>query len=116
PDEIGLRLTQLDYDRDMAFVALTPQKALAGVARLAGEPDRTAAEYALVVRSDLGGRGIGAALMNQLIGYAHADGIKRLNGMILAENRAMRSLVTRLGFAVEPMRDEPGVVMSRLDL
>ena len=58
PSEIALRLTQLDYDRDMAFVALAPDGALAGVSRLAADPDRHAAEYALLVR--FGSRGAGA--------------------------------------------------------
>ncbi len=115
-DEMALRLTQLDYDRDMAFVALTPEGALAGVSRIAGDPDRDSAEYALLVRSDLAGRGIGAALMQTLIDYARADGVRRLEGMVLSENRAMRRLIGRFGFTIEPMPDEPGVVMSRLAL
>jgi acetyltransferase len=116
PDEVGLRLTQLDYDRDMAFVALTPEGELAGVSRLSADPDHETAEYALVVRSDLAGRGLGTALMTTLIDYARADGIRRLEGMVLAENKGMRALIGRLGFTVEPMPAEPGVVMSRLAL
>jgi acetyltransferase len=116
PDDMGLRLTQLDYDRDMAFVAIDADGSLAGVSRMACDPDRTMAEYALIVRSDLGGRGIGTALMSRLIDYARAEGVQRLEGMILAENRGMRALVTRLGFTIEPMLEEPGVVMSRLPL
>jgi acetyltransferase len=116
PEEMWLRLTQLDYDRDMAFVALTPAGALAGVARFAAEPDRAAAEYALVVRSDLAGRGLGTALMGALIDYARVEGVGRLEGMVLAENRGMRALIARLGFTTGPMPEEPGVVMSRLDL
>jgi acetyltransferase len=116
PDEMGLRLTQLDYDRDMAFAALTPEGELAGVSRLSCDPDREVAEYALVVRSDLAGRGLGTALMTELIDYARADGVKRLEGMVLAENRAMRRLVGRLGFGSAPMPEEPGVVMTSLRL
>jgi acetyltransferase len=116
PDEMGLRLTQLDYDRDMAFVALDPEGGLAGVSRLSADPDRETAEYALVVRSDLAGRGLGTALMTTLIDYARAEGIRRLEGMVLAENRGMRGLVDKLGFVAEPMVEEPGVVMTRLAL
>jgi acetyltransferase len=116
PEEMALRLTQLDYDRDMAFVALAADGSLAGVARVACDPDHRVGEYALIVRSDLQGRGIGSALMAQLIDYARADGLQRLEGMILAENRGMQALVRRVGFRIEPMPDDPGVVMSRLDL
>ena len=60
PEEWRLRLTQLDYDREMAFVALTPEGELAGVARVACDPDHASGEYATIVRSDLKGRGSAA--------------------------------------------------------
>ena len=56
------------------------------------------AEYALLVRSDLNGRGLGRALMTHLIDYARADGLERLEGMVLAENRGMLDLISRFGF------------------
>ncbi len=115
-DEFALRMTQLDYDRDMAFVALAPDGSLAGVARVACDPDHRAGEYALLVRSDLQGRGLGKALMQLLIDYARADGLERLEGMVLGENSGMRDLVERLGFTFDMVPDEPGVVMSRLTL
>jgi len=116
PDEMGLRLTQLDYDREMAFVALTPEGELAGVARLARSPDRASGEYATIVRSDLKGRGIGGALMRMLIDYAAAEGIARLEGVVLAENRAMLGFVRGFGFAVAPDPDDPTLVLTTLDL
>ena len=68
PDETLKRLTQIDYDRDMAFVALEAGSgALAGVARLSCDPDRTMGEYALLVRTDLQGHGIGWQLLSQII-------------------------------------------------
>lgn len=73
------------------------------------------AEYALLIRSDMAGR-LGTALMTQLIDYSRAEGLKRIEGMVLAENKGMRALIARLGFTVEPMREEPGVVMSTLVL
>lgn len=115
-EEFSLRLTQLDYYREMAFVALSPSGELAGVSRLSTDPGREVAEYALLIRSDMAGKGLGTALMRQLIDYSRAEGLKRLEGMVLAENRGMRALITSLGFTVEPMRDEPGVVMSTLIL
>ena len=102
PEEMALRLTQLDYDREMAFVALTPDGELAGVARLACDPDHVSGEYALIVRSDLKGRGLGRALMRMLIDYAAADGLRRLEGIVLAENRAMLGFVRSLGFDRRP--------------
>lgn len=116
PQEMALRLTQLDYDREIAFVALAPDGSLAGVSRLVCDPDHESGEYALMVRSDLSGRGLGSALMNQLLEYARADGVKRVEGMVLAENAAMRALVTRLGFTIEQIPEDPGAVMSRLRL
>ncbi len=116
PDEMGLRLTQLDYDRDMAFIALNPRGELAGVARMFCDPDRRGAEYALVVRSDMNGRGIGSALLGHLIDYARADGLERLEGMILAENSGMQALVKRFGFEIRPDLDDRSIVQSTLKL
>jgi acetyltransferase len=116
PDEMGLRLTQLDYDREMAFVALTPEGELAGVARLVAAPDRASGEYATIVRSDLKGRGIGSALMQMLIDYAAAERLGRLEGVVLAENRPMLGFVRSLGFAAAADPDDPTLVLTTLDL
>ena len=80
------------------------------------EPDHRAAEYSLLVRSDLQGRGLGSALMRILIDYARADGVERLDGIVLAENRGMRRLVDGLGFAIAADPDDPGVVETTLAL
>ena len=116
PEAFALRWTQLDYDREMAFVALTPEGELAGVSRVVAAPDHLSGEYSLLVRSDLQGRGIGAALMRILIDYARADGMERLEGMVLAENRPMQGLVGHLGFTFAPIAEDRGVVMSSLAL
>jgi acetyltransferase len=116
PDEMGLRLTQLDYDRDMAFVAIDEQGALAGVARMAADPHLESAEYALIVRSDLGGRGLGRALLSHLVEYARAEGLRRLEGAILGENKAMIALVKKLGFTTASDPSDRSVLESRLDL
>lgn len=116
PEEFALRWTQLDYDREMAFVALTPEGELAGVSRLVAEPGRQSGEYSLLVRSDLQGRGLGSGLMRILIDYARSDGLERLEGIVLAENRDMQGLVRHLGFTIAPVLDDPGVVMSTLVL
>lgn len=116
PDELGLRLTQLDYDRDMAFVAIAGDGSLAAVARLSAAPGREIAEYALMVRSDLGGRGLGTTILGHLIAYARAEGLKRLEGAVLRENRRMLALVSGLGFHVVPDVDDMELMTTWLDL
>ncbi len=114
--EDALRLSQIDYDREMAFVALRPDGSLAGVSRLACDRDARSAEYALIVRSDLQGRGLGTLLMSRLIDYARDSGLARLTGMVLADNHGMLDLVQGLGFTIGRVGDEPGVVMTELAL
>lgn len=116
PEEMALKMTQLDYDRDMAFVAIGPDGTMAGVSRMASEPSGKAAEYALLVRSDLAGRGLGSTLMRHLIEYARAQGVEVLDGIVLVENHGMLRLVERLGFVNHHDPEEPGVMISRLKL
>ncbi|MCC6887318.1 MAG: GNAT family N-acetyltransferase, partial [Hyphomicrobiales bacterium] len=115
-DKLLVRLTQLDYNREMAFVALDGAEGpLCGVARLSADPDHEVAEYALLVRSDLQGRGLGSALLRHLIDYARADGLKRIEGVILAENRKMLKMCREMGFKLQPDLDA-GTVKATLDL
>jgi acetyltransferase len=113
PDEMLKRLTQLDYDRDMAFVALDRRTgALAGVGRLSGDPDRRVAEYALVVRTDRQGHGRGWALLQHIIGYARAEGIGRIEGIVLNENNSMLTMCREFGFSVRRDPDQPAFPRS----
>ncbi len=117
PDDMLRRLTQLDYDRDMAFVAIAePAGELAGIGRLSCDPDKTVAEYGLIVRTDLQGRGIGRALLRQIIDYARAEGIGRVEGLILAENDRMLAMCRAFGFKVEFVREDPGLCRATLAL
>lgn len=117
PDEMLKRLTQLDYDRDMAFVALEGHTgALAGVGRLSCDPDRAVAEYALLVRSDLQGHGLGWALLRQIIDYARAEGIGHVEGVILSENSKMLAMCREFGFLIAHHPNEPGLSLATLDL
>jgi acetyltransferase len=101
------RLTQLDYDRAMAFVALDEDGSLLGVSRLATDPDRTEAEFAVLVRSDAQGRGLGPALMRRLLDYARAEGLGRVYGHVDGRNAGMLAMCARLGFIEGPDTDEP---------
>jgi acetyltransferase len=104
------RLTQIDYAREMAFVALDPaEQELLGVVRLHADPDYVRAEYAAIVRSDLKGKGLGWQMMEHLIAYARAEGIAELHGDVLAENTTMLAMCRALGFDIGPDPDDPAV-------
>jgi acetyltransferase len=115
PDQMLKRLTQLDYDRDIAFVALEADGALAGVGRLSCDPDRARGEYALLVRTDLHGRGIGWRLLERIIAWAKAERIGRIEGLVLAENTAMLKMCSEFGFTVTREASEAGVMRVTLD-
>ncbi|MFN0038937.1 MAG: GNAT family N-acetyltransferase [Burkholderiales bacterium] len=95
------RLTQIDYDREMAFVAvcsLDGQPEILGVARAVTDPDNLRAEFAIVIRSDLKGRGMGHCLLQKLIRYTRERGTRQLVGEAMADNHAMLSLARVCGF------------------
>jgi acetyltransferase len=103
------RLTQIDYAREMAFIAEgvrdDGQPETLGTVRAIADPDNIDAEIAIIVRSDLKGRGLGQLLFDKMIRYARAQGTQRLIGTVLHENGSMLQLARDNGFAVEP---EPG--------
>jgi acetyltransferase len=111
------RLTQLDYARAMAFVALdTETGEITGVARLHSDSRYESAEYAVLVRSDLKGNGLGWALMQLLIDYATTEGLKSLSGQVLTENTTMLAMCRELGFSVKADPNDAGVAQVSLDL
>lgn len=115
--ETLIRLTQLDYDRDIAFVALSrPEGELAGVVRYAADPDGKRAEFGLLVRSDLQGIGLGTALLRHLIAYARARGIRELTGGLLRENERMARICRDLGFEITTVPGEGTQAQARLIL
>jgi len=112
------RLTQIDYDREMAFIATVSTGAGAetlGVARAVADPDNVSAEFAVIVRSDLKGKGLGALLMNKLIRYCRARGTHDLVGDALPHNHRVLQLARRLGFSVTP-NAQNGTMSMRLVL
>ena len=110
------RLTQLDYARSMAFVALNAQGEITGVARLHSDSRYERAEYAILIASDLKGQGLGWALMQLLIDYAKAEGLKYLSGQVLHENTMMLAMCRELGFTVSSDAQDAGIADVSLDL
>jgi len=116
-DQALKRFTQLDYDRNMAFVALDASTGtLAGISRLACDPDRSVAEYALLVRTDLQGHGLGWELLRRIVDYAKADGIGRIEGIMLSENVKMLSMCREVGFSIAHHPSETGLSIATLDV
>ena len=111
------QLTQIDYAREMAFVAIAKDSgAMLGVARMIADPDYTQAEYAVLVRSDLKGCGLGWRLMQHLIAYAKAEKLDNLHGSVLADNTSMLQMCRELGFTVEAEPGDACVRRVRLQL
>jgi len=111
------RLTQLDYARAMAFVATDPATGdILGVVRLHSDSRYETAEYAILLRSDLKGKGLGWALMQLLIDYARSEGLRRLSGVVLRENTAMLTMCRELGFEVTSDPNDASVAKVFLDL
>jgi acetyltransferase len=104
PDADIAHLTQIDYDREMAFVAVAADSAgaqeILGVARACADPDNRGAEFAVLVRSDLKGQGLGRLLLAKLIRYCRARGTQQLWGSVLCDNTPMLRLAQSLGFTV----------------
>jgi acetyltransferase len=94
--EIIARLTQVDYDREMALVAVhgeAPDAQIVGVARYVPGPGPHDAEFAIAIADRWQRRGLGSLLMQQLEHCAHEAGVRRLEGMVLASNAPMLALM-----------------------
>ena len=116
PEQMA-RMTQVDYDREMAFVALREAtNETVGVARLVIEPDRRAGEFAVIVQRDMKGKGLARHLMQRLIDWGRASGLSEIVGQVLADNAPMLAFVRRLGFALRRVPEEPDVMEARLSL
>jgi acetyltransferase len=109
------RFTQIDYAREMAFIATRPgpggDNETVGVARIVIDPDEVRGEFAVTVRSDLKCRGLGRLLMNRLLDYCAERGLAVVEGVALPENTGMHALARALGFAVAA--DADGMVTMR---
>jgi acetyltransferase len=106
------QITRIDYSRDMALIAtmmLEDREVQIGVARYVLRQDNKSCEFALTVADAWQHRGIGRALMHQLIDGAAAAGIETMEGEILASNAAMLHFMRSLGFTVRPAADGPEI-------
>jgi acetyltransferase len=111
------RMTQLDYARAMAFVAIEQATGdLLGVGRLHANADYDRAEYAVLIRSDMKGRGLGWLLMQTILEYARSEGIRRVEGQVLKENTTMLTMCGELGFAIAPDPHDAGSCLVQLEL
>ena len=105
------RLTQIDYDREMAFIATAPRTdgvglETLGVVRTVTDLSNNTAEYAILVRSDLKGQRLGWKLLDKMIHYCRSRSTKRIVGQVLRENRRMLELVRGMGFESHKLQGE----------
>jgi len=111
------KFTRLDYERDMALVAVREATGeTVGVARLVREDDLRLAEFAVVVQHDLQGKGLATHLMQRLLAWAPLHGVREVVGEILADNAVMLDLARHLGFRLRRLAEDPQVVEARLSL
>ncbi len=114
------RFTQIDYDREMALVAVlgehSPQAAIIGVARYIGNPDKQSCEFALTVADAWQKQGLGHQLMLRLMSIARDRGLEVMEGDVLAQNSKMLRLCAALGFHTLRNEDDLEVVIVRREL
>ena len=118
--DMAARLTQLDYDREMALVVTSPglpgKAEIWGVVRMTTDPDMERAEYAIVMDRSMTGMGLGPMLMRRIINYARQRGIRELYGSVLSENEPMLKLNRALGFEVRRDAEDSGLMHVSLKL
>lgn len=126
PHHLAARLTQIDYEREMAFGLFLPapgdrstsgafsHDTMVGIVHLVMTPDRDSAEVAVMVRSDMKGKGLGYFMMNHIIAYAETQGVGEIQGHVQRNNAAMLSMSRELGFSIARDRvDGTQVQVSR---
>ena len=113
--EFIARLTQLDYARSIALVAIDPGSGeMLGAVRLHADANYEKGEYGILVRSDLKGHGIGWTLMQIMIEYAQWQGLKVIEGQVLRENTTMLAMCRQLGFRIDADPDDATIAIVRL--
>jgi acetyltransferase len=119
PAAMLARFTLIDYDREMALVAIVRERKvddageevevarIVGVSRYITNPDRTSCEFSLVVADDFGGQGLGSRLMLSIMDVAREKGLSEIDGLVLANNPNMLKLMKSLGFSVKKFPEDP---------
>ena len=128
PPSMLARFTLIDYDREMALVAIVKQRSadadghiveterMVGVSRYVTNPDSSSCEFALVVSDDFNGKGLGSRLMLSIMDVARDKGLSEIDGLVLANNPDMLKLMRRLGFSIKSYAEDPDfkIVTHRL--
>lgn len=118
-DRMLARFTLIDYDREMALVAVLPERAadahgnrteterIIGVSRYVTNPDYTSCEFSLVIADEYSSQGLGSRMMLSIMDLARSKGLSEMRGLVLSSNVRMLKLMRRLGFAVKTYEEEP---------
>lgn len=119
PPTMLARFTLIDYDREMALVAVVKTRTtvedgepveterIVGVSRYITNPDQSSCEFALVVADDFNGKGLGSRLMLSIMDAAREKGLSEIDGLVLANNPGMLKLMRSLGFSVKTYDEDP---------
>jgi acetyltransferase len=111
PPSLLARLTQIDYGREMAFVAMR-DGVNHGTARVIREPFGTSAEFAVVVIPAAKGTGLARHLMERAEDWARGEGITELVGHVLADNRPMLAFMEKLGYALTRSLEDTEIMLA----
>jgi acetyltransferase len=119
PPAMLARFTLIDYDREMALVAVLKERSvgadgevseierIVGVSRYITNPDQTSCEFSLLVADEFKGKGLGSRLMESIMDAARDRGLAEIDGLVLADNGSMLKLMKSLGFAVKRFAEDP---------
>jgi acetyltransferase len=111
------RFTQIDYARAMAFIAIEESSSkMLGVVRVHADANYQRGEFAILVRSDMKGRGLGYLLMQLIIEYARSEGFTAIEGQVLSENATMLAMCRELGFEIRTDPQDPDACIVKLVL
>jgi acetyltransferase len=123
PPSMLARFTLVDYDREMALVAVHRERQagadgeiveterIVGVSRYITNPDRSSCEFSLVVADDFNGKGLGSRLMELIMDVARDKGLDEIEGLVLANNTGMLRLMRGLGYTVKSFAEDPDFML-----